>query len=229
MKKYIFLLLSALLLPLQAHAALYGFMDNKYYDISGELQVFGFMDGSFYNMSGQRVYLVDGSFTTMPPKDQPVSVVTSTPITVSPMPSGTALIYTPPVTNNNVTTPIQPMPAFTPYASEPYQLNTVEVWNTEQTVKKVNRIIAIDLTRHETDLEQLKNRGNYRLWCKNPEFPQGAFLDEARMNKYENGQLNGLTAVATSYDFGPGAYECKFVFQLPEGKFESGVISYNLE
>jgi len=227
--KKLLLALFILLFPLQSYAALYGFMDNKYYDISGDLQVFGFMDGSFYNMSGQRVYLVDGNFTTTPPKDGVITVVTSTPITVSPIPNSTALIYTPPVTINNVTKPIQPMPPFTPFASQPYQLTTVEVWNTDRTEKKVNRIIAVDLTRHESDLEQLKNRGNYRLWCKNPEYPEGIYLDEARMNRLGDGQLNGLTAVATSYDSGPGAYECKFVFQLAEGKFESGVISYNVE
>lgn len=114
MKKLIIGLL--IFTPFFAQAeSFYGFMDNKFYNIEGQLKVFGFMDGTFFNLEGQQVWNVNGEFTTTPP---PQVAGTTTPFTITPVPQNSTVTITPPNPPIIQPTP-QPSPQPTPVAVIP--------------------------------------------------------------------------------------------------------------
>lgn len=68
MKKLLFVLV-LLLMPLSTKAQVYGFMDNKYYDVSENLKYLGFMNGTYYDMQEKEVWKDSfGNFTYETPK-----------------------------------------------------------------------------------------------------------------------------------------------------------------
>lgn len=86
MKRYVLgiLLVFALLVPsAQANEQVFGFMDNKFYDVKAELKYFGFMDGTFFDVAGKQVWRDGASFTYTKPAVTPAPVV-STPIASAP-------------------------------------------------------------------------------------------------------------------------------------------------
>lgn len=211
MKKIIVSLGILFLTPSVSHAALMGFLDGNRYDQSGEWKCLYLMDGNCYDKD-------QNILETRPVvKEQPVAPIPqSNPQTVYVPVYVPASVYAPPTTTNQ---PQPAMPTFNPFKGPPYK---VTEYNNALENRKIFTV-GIDLTR-----EEKLSDSSYKIVCDTPT-KQGKVFNTlpgvADSKKVYTQRVSGTNIDSNS---GWGHYSCKFVFNLPEGTFESEAMEFDL-
>lgn len=114
--------------------------------------------------------------------------------------------------------PVAAAPSFTPFNGSPYKIT--EYYNTLE-----NRLIysfGVDLVR-----EEKLSKDKYKAFCITPNYPEGRYFETVPGLNNPKGYTQRVGEVDSNKGY--GHYACKFVFTLPEGTLESGVLEFDLQ